>query len=77
MPSCHKQFVSLMDDLVSVLPIMHSALKTVEVEERRALVRSFIVFVKETSEQLNKYASQPTWSELLSLHVIGCTYQED
>jgi len=48
-----------------MLPIIYSALETVEVEERRALVRSFIVFVKETSEQLNKYASQPTWTFLL------------
>ena len=52
-----------MNDLVSVLPTMHSALETVEVEDRRVLVLSFIEFVKETSEQINKYASQPTWSE--------------
>lgn len=52
-----------MDDLVSVLPIIHSVLESIEVEGRRALVRSFIEFVKETSEQINKYASQPTWSE--------------
>ena len=50
-----------MDDLVSMLPIMLSALEAIEVAERRALVRSFIEFVKETSDQLNKYAS-PTKS---------------
>ncbi|KAI9438925.1 hypothetical protein H4582DRAFT_1851625 [Lactarius indigo] len=55
-----------MDDLVSVLPIMHSALETVEVAECRALVRSFIEeFVKETSEQLNEYASEPAWTFIL------------
>ncbi|KAH9033801.1 hypothetical protein EDB85DRAFT_2274664, partial [Lactarius pseudohatsudake] len=64
-PSCHRQFVVLMDDLVSMLPIMLSALETVEVAERRAFVRNFIEFVKETSEQLNKYASRPTWSFIL------------
>ena len=52
-----------MDDLVSMLPIMLSALEAIEVAERRALVRSFIEFVKETSEQLNVYASRPTSSE--------------
>jgi hypothetical protein len=52
-----------MDDLVSMLPIMLSALETIEVTERRALVRSFIEFVKETSEQLNKYASRSTSGE--------------
>ncbi len=52
-----------MDDLVSMLPTMHSALEAIEVEDRRALVRSFIEFIKETSEQLNKYASKPTWCE--------------
>ena len=61
-----------MNDLVSVLPTMHSALETVEVEDRRVLVLSFIEFVKETSEQLNKYASQPTWSKSVCLYVIGC-----
>ncbi|KAH9033778.1 WD40 repeat-like protein [Lactarius pseudohatsudake] len=64
-PSCHRQFVILMDDLVSMLPIMLSALETVEATERRALVRSFIEFVKETSEQLNKYASRSTWTFVL------------
>ena len=52
-----------MDDLVSMLPIMLSALEAIEVAERRALVRSFIEFVKETSQQLNEYASRPTSSE--------------
>ena len=46
-----------MDDLVSMIPIMESALKAIEVAERHALVLKFIEFVKETSEQLNKYAS--------------------
>jgi hypothetical protein len=46
-----------MDDLVSMLPIMDSALKAIHVAERRALVLRFIDFVKETSEHLNKYAS--------------------
>ncbi|KAH9022932.1 hypothetical protein EDB84DRAFT_1564855 [Lactarius hengduanensis] len=55
-PSCHRQFVILMDDLVSMLPIMLSALETVEATERRAL---------ETSEQLNKYASRSTWTFVL------------
>ncbi|KAH8988296.1 WD40 repeat-like protein, partial [Lactarius hatsudake] len=64
-PSCHRQFVILMDDLVSMLPIMLSALETVEVAERRALVHGFIEFVKETSEQLNKYASRSTWTFVL------------
>ncbi|KAH9062560.1 hypothetical protein EDB83DRAFT_2315423 [Lactarius deliciosus] len=54
-----------MDDLVSMLPIILSALETVEVAERRALVRSFIVFVKETSGQLNKYALRSTWTFIL------------
>ena len=57
-----------MDDLVSMLPIMHSALEAIEVAERRALVRSFIEFVKETSEQLNKYASPANSGE-------HCLYQ--
>jgi hypothetical protein len=52
-----------MDDLVSMLPIMLSALEAIEVAERRALVRSFIEFVKETSEQLNQYSSRSTSSE--------------
>ncbi|KAH9062556.1 hypothetical protein EDB83DRAFT_2520058 [Lactarius deliciosus] len=65
-PSCHQELVVLMDDLVSMLPIMLSALETVEVAECRAFVRSFIEeFVKETSEQLNEYASQPTWTFIL------------
>jgi hypothetical protein len=55
--------VVLMDDLVSMLPIMLSAAEAIEVAERRALVRSFIEFVKETSEQLNKYSSRSTSSE--------------
>ncbi|KAI9432252.1 WD40 repeat-like protein [Lactarius indigo] len=64
--SCHQELVVLMDDLVSVLPIIHSALETVEVAECRALVRSFIEeFVKETSEQLNEYASEPAWTFIL------------
>ena len=53
----------LMDDLVSMLPIMLSALEAIEVPERRALVSSFIEFVKETSEQLNQYASRSTSGE--------------
>ncbi|KAH9033774.1 hypothetical protein EDB85DRAFT_1949857, partial [Lactarius pseudohatsudake] len=53
-----------MDDLVSILPIMLSALESVQVAGR-ALVRSFIEFVKETSGQLNKYASWSTWSFIL------------
>ena len=44
----------LMDDLVSMLPIMLSALEAIAVTERRALIDSFIEFVKETSEELNK-----------------------
>ena len=52
-----------MDDLVSMLPIMLSALEAIEVPERRALVSSFIEFVKETSEQLNQYASRSTSGE--------------
>ncbi|KAH8995969.1 WD40 repeat-like protein [Lactarius akahatsu] len=64
-PSCHRQFVILMDDLVSMLPIMLSALETVEVAERRAIVRGFIEFVKETSEQLNKYSSRSAWTFVL------------
>jgi hypothetical protein len=56
-PECHKQFVIVMDDLVSMLPIMDSALKALEVADRRELVLRFIKFVKETSEQLDKYAS--------------------
>ncbi|KAH9172517.1 hypothetical protein EDB89DRAFT_2229320 [Lactarius sanguifluus] len=64
--SCHQELVILMDDLVSMLPIMLSALETVEVAEYHAIVRSFIEeFVKETSEQLNEYASQPTWTFIL------------
>ncbi|KAH9033781.1 WD40 repeat-like protein [Lactarius pseudohatsudake] len=64
--SCHQELVVLIDDLVSMLPIMLSALETVEVAECRAFVRSFIEeFVKETSEQLNEYASQPTWTFIL------------
>jgi hypothetical protein len=55
--------VVLMDDLVFMLPIMLSAAEAIEVAERRALVRSFIEFVKETSEQLNKYASRSTSGE--------------
>ena len=62
-PACHKQFVELMDDLVSMLPIMLSALEAIEVAERRALISSFIDFVKETSEQLNQYASRSTSGE--------------
>ncbi|KAF8257410.1 hypothetical protein EI94DRAFT_1758482 [Lactarius quietus] len=58
-PECHKQFIILMDDLVSMLPIMQQALEAIEVADRCALVRGFIEFVKETSEQLNKYASRP------------------
>ena len=46
-----------MDDLVSILPNMLSALETIDVPERRALVSSFIEFVKETSEQLIQYAA--------------------
>ncbi|KAH9008767.1 hypothetical protein EDB84DRAFT_63327 [Lactarius hengduanensis] len=38
--SCHRQFAVLMDDLVSILPIMLSELESVQVAERRALVRS-------------------------------------
>ena len=53
----------LMDDLVSMLPIMLSALEAIEVAERCALINSFIEFVKETSEELNKYASRSTSSE--------------
>ena len=52
-----------MDDLVSMLPIMLSALEAIEVAERRALISSFIEFVKETSEELNKYASRSTAGE--------------
>ncbi|KAI9432253.1 WD40 repeat-like protein [Lactarius indigo] len=64
--SCHQELVVLMDDLVSVLPIIHSALETVEVADCRALARSFIEeFVKETSEQLNDYASEPAWTFIL------------
>ncbi|KAH8988299.1 WD40 repeat-like protein [Lactarius hatsudake] len=64
--SCHQELVILMDDLVSMLPIMLSALETVEVAECHAFVRSFIEeFVKETSEQLIEYASQPTWTFIL------------
>ena len=53
----------LMDDLVSMLPIMLSALEAIAVTERRALIDSFIEFVKETSEELNKYASRSTSGE--------------
>ena len=53
----------LMDDLVSILPIMVSALEAIEVGDRRALVRSFIEFIRETSEQLNQYASRSTSGE--------------
>jgi hypothetical protein len=52
-----------MDDLVSMLPIMLSALEAIDVAERRALIRSFIEFIKETSEQLNQYSSRSTSSE--------------
>jgi hypothetical protein len=52
-----------MDDLVSMLPIMYSALEAIEVAEHRELVRKFIEFVKETSEHLNKYASPSTSGE--------------
>jgi hypothetical protein len=52
-----------MDDLVSMLPIMQSALEVIQVAERRTLVRDFIVFVKEMSEQLNEYATRRTRGE--------------
>ena len=53
----------LMDDLVSMLPIILSALEAIAVAERRALIDSFIEFVKETSEELNKYATRSTSGE--------------
>ena len=59
-----------MDDLVSMLPIMLSALEAIEVAERRALINSFIEFVKETSEELNKYATRSTAGEYGFHHVM-------
>ena len=53
-----------MNDLVSMLPIMDSALKAIEVPERRALVLDFIEFVKRTSEHLNDYALPSNSGEL-------------
>jgi hypothetical protein len=61
-----------MDDLVSMLPIMDSALKAIEVAERRELVLRFIAFVKETSEQLNKYASSGNSGEPVLLRRLTC-----
>ena len=52
-----------MDDLVSMLPIMISASEAIEIAERRAVVNGFVEFVKETSEQLIKYASPSTSGE--------------
>ncbi|KAI9457354.1 hypothetical protein BJY52DRAFT_1223886 [Lactarius psammicola] len=49
-----------MDDLVTMLLIIQSASGAIEVEECRALIYSFIKFVKETSEQLYKYTLWPT-----------------
>ncbi|KAI9446895.1 WD40 repeat-like protein [Lactarius psammicola] len=60
-----------------MLPIIQSASGAIEVEERRALIYSFIKFVKETSEQLHKYASRPTSSEYIFYYVIGPTLTRD
>ena len=61
-----------MDDLVSMLPIMNSALEAIQVAERRALVRDFIEFTKETSEQLIWYASRRTSSKYGFHYLIRC-----
>jgi hypothetical protein len=60
---CHKPFIILMDNLISVLPIMVSALEAIKIRECCALIHGFIEFIKEMSEQLNKYASQSTSGE--------------
>lgn len=64
-----------MDDLVSMLPIMNSALEAIQVAERRALVRDFIEFIKQTSEQLNKYASQRTSGRCGFHYPVKCGLQ--
>ena len=64
-----------MDDLVSMLPIMNSALEAIQVAERRALVRDFIEFIKQTSEQLNKYASRRTSGKYGCHYLIKCALQ--
>ena len=63
-----------MDDLVSMLPIMDSALKAIEVPERRALVLRFIEFVKQTSEHLIKYASPSNSGELGFITSFNVSY---
>ena len=56
----------MIDDLVSVLPIMLSALEAIKFVDRCELLRSFIVFIKETFEQLNKYSSRRTSGEYIA-----------
>ena len=63
-----------MDDLVSMLPIMDSALKAIEVPERRALVLDFIEFVKRTSDHLNDYASPSNSGELSFMTSFDVSY---
>lgn len=53
-----------MNDLLTILPVMESALNVAEAAKSRTPIYSFIEFVKETSEHLNLYASPANSSEL-------------
>ena len=61
-----------MDDLVSMLPIMDLALKAIQVAERCALICDFIEFIKQMSEQLNKYTSWCTLGKYGCHYLIKC-----
>ncbi|EJD02341.1 WD40 repeat-like protein [Fomitiporia mediterranea MF3/22] len=56
-PTCHREFVGIMDDIVLILPLLESLHKRVEDEAVRAILKSFIDFIDGISRDLFKYSS--------------------
>ncbi|EJD02306.1 WD40 repeat-like protein [Fomitiporia mediterranea MF3/22] len=64
-PTCHREFVNIMDDVVLLLPLLELLQRRIENEAVKNILSNFIDIIKRLSRDLYRYSSKPLFGFLL------------